>query len=76
VDASFSVNPNSCLVRVTVQQTGEIAGGTGRFAAASGSFTATVTGSGIAARNPDRSCSFGPALHEEDRIAASGTMSF
>jgi hypothetical protein len=47
------------------------------FADASGSFTGTVTGRGLAPRNPDGSCSLEqPALHEVDRITASGTLSF
>jgi hypothetical protein len=74
---SFSLNPHSCLFRLTVQQTGEIVGGTGQFAAAAGSFTGTVTGQGLGARNPDGSCSESqPALHEVDMLAASGTLSF
>lgn len=77
VDFSFSVNPHSCLGRATLQQTGEIVGGTGLFANASGSFTATVTGIALFARNPDGSCALEqPALHEVDRITASGTLSF
>jgi hypothetical protein len=77
VDFSFSVNPNSCLFSGTAQQTNEVVGGTGLFAAASGSFTATVTGSGLLPRNPDGSCSLEQeALHEVDRVAASGTLSF
>jgi hypothetical protein len=75
--ASFSVNPHSCLFRGTLQQTNEGVGGTGAFAAASGSFTATVTGSGIFPRDPDGSCSSDQdALHEQDVFAASGTLSF
>jgi hypothetical protein len=57
VDLSFSVNPHSCLVRATAQATGEITGGTGLFAAASGSYTSTVIGSAVFPRNPDGSCS-------------------
>jgi hypothetical protein len=74
---SFSLNPHSCLFRLTVQQTGEIVGGTGEFAAAAGSFTGAVTGQGLGARNPDGSCSDRQAvLHEVDMVAASGTLSF
>jgi hypothetical protein len=74
---SFSLNPRNCLFKVTLQQTGEVTGGTGQFAAATGSFTGTVSGQGLLPRNPDGSCSFAqPALHEEDMIAASGTLSF
>jgi hypothetical protein len=77
VDFSVSVNPHSCLGRATIQQTAEIIGGTGAFAAASGSFTATVGGPAVLARNPDGSCSFEqPALHEVDKFTVSGTLSF
>jgi hypothetical protein len=55
----------------------EVIGGTGQFAAATGSSTGTVRGQGLLPRNPDGSCSFEqPSLHEEDMIAASGTLSF
>ncbi len=74
---SFSFNPDNCRFRLTVQQTGEITGGTGQFATATGSNTGTVTAEGLGARNPDGSCSFTqPAVHEVDLIAASGTLSF
>jgi hypothetical protein len=74
---SFSLNPHSCLFRLTVQQTGQIVGGTGQFAAAAGSSTGTVTAQGVGARNPDGSCSdTQPALHEVDMLTASGTLSF
>jgi hypothetical protein len=77
LDFSFSVNPRSCTFSVMLQQTGTAEGGTGQFAAATGSSTGTVTGRGLAPRNPDGSCSFEqPALHEVDMIAASGTLSF
>ena len=77
VGGSFSLNPHNCLFTVTAQQTGEITGGTGQFAAATASSTGTVSGQGLLPRNPDGSCSFEqPALHEEDMIAASGTLSF
>jgi hypothetical protein len=77
VDFSFSVNPHSCLGRATLQQTSEVIGGTGLFANATGSFTATVTGIALFARNPDGSCALEqPALHEVDKLTASGTLSF
>ncbi len=76
VGISFSVNPG-CLANATLQQTAEIIGGTGQFAAAAGSFSATVSGPALLARNPDGSCSFTqPALHEEDMFTDSGTLSF
>jgi hypothetical protein len=77
VDFSVSLTPNSCLAQATIKQTNEVVGGTGAFAAASGSFTATVGGPALLARNPDGSCAFEQLpLHEEDMFAASGTLSF
>jgi hypothetical protein len=77
VDFSASENGQSCHFNATVQQTIEVVGGTGRFAAASGSFTGTVGGPALFARNPDGSCSFEQAaLHEVDMFAMSGTLSF
>lgn len=74
---SFSLNPHSCLFKVTVPQTGEIDGGTGQFTNATGSFTGTVTAKGLGARNPDGSCSpTQPALHEVDMITSTGRLSF
>jgi hypothetical protein len=77
VDVSFSVNPRSCTFRATVQQTGEVVGGTGQFAAATGSSTATVVAHGLARRTSDGSCSVDQApLVEVDTIASSGTFAF
>jgi len=77
LDASFSLNPQSCIFTATVRQAGNVVGGTGRFAAATGSFTGTATARGLARRNPDGSCSQEQApLFEVDTIASSGTLSF
>jgi hypothetical protein len=77
LDFSLSLNPRSCVGRATLQQTSRIEGGTGQFAAAMGSFTATVHGPAVLARNPDGSCSFDQAaLHEVDHFSATGTLSF
>jgi hypothetical protein len=74
---SFSLNQHNCLFRLTLQQTGAVRGSTGQFTAATGSFTSTVSGQGLGARDPDGSCSTTlPTLHEVDRIASSGTLSF
>jgi len=75
--ASFTLNPHNCLFSGTQQQTSEVTGGTGPFAAATGSFTGAARGQGLLPRNPDGSCAFGqPSLHEEDLISTSGTLSF
>jgi hypothetical protein len=77
LDFSFSLNPRSCIASFSVQQAVAVVGGTGRFAGATGSFAGTVTGRGRAPRNPDGSCSLEQtALHEVDKIASSGTLSF
>jgi hypothetical protein len=76
---SLSLNPANCRFRLTLQgQTGQITGGTGQFAAATGTFTTgTAIAEGLGARDPDGSCSMTlPALHEVDRLASSGTLSF
>ena len=76
-DFSVNVNPRSCVATVTIPQTGNIAGGTGRFADATGRFTGTVSGQAQLARNPDGSCSFAQLpRHEVDKFAESGTLSF
>ena len=52
-------------------------GGTGQFADATGSFTGTVSGRALLARNPDGSCSLTQQpRHEVDKFAESGTLSF
>jgi hypothetical protein len=77
VDFSASVNPNSCRLSVTILQTTEIVGGTGQFAAASGSFDSTLSGKGSLSRNADGSCALDQQpLHEVDRIELIGTLTF
>jgi len=76
---SFSVNPHSCLFTGTQQFTWDVTGGTGQFDDAIGSFTGTVSAVALLARNPDGSCSLTPLpfpLHEVDKFAESGTLSF
>jgi hypothetical protein len=77
LDTSFSVNSRSCVFTATIQQQGTIVGGTGQFAAATGSSTGTLTARGVLARNPDGSCSFDQeALVDVDTFSSSGTLSF
>ena len=77
LDASFEINPRSCIAHFTAHQTTTVEGGTGLFADATGSFAATVTGLGRARRNADGSCAADQvALFEVDRLTASGTLSF
>ena len=76
VDVSVSVDPRSCVAVATVQQTAEIEGGTGAFAAASGSFVGALRARIVLARNPDRSCSESSTVIEIDTISANGTLTF
>jgi len=77
LDFAFKLIPQSCRVTASVQQTGEIAGGTGLFTQASGSGTGGVVAHETAARAADGSCDpFAPTLHEVDRISSTGTLSY
>ena len=74
---SFSVNPHSCLFSGRSQLTWQVTDGTGQFAGPTGILTGTVSGLALFARNPDGSCSFTQTpLHEVDKFAESGTLSF
>ena len=74
---SFSGDPQTCAVKATIKQTARVQGGTGRFRNASGRFTSTVRGWGVAPRNPDGSCSQNAELLlEVDEVSARGTLSF
>src|SRR3954447_18045863 len=57
-----SVNPQTCATTVVIRQTQRIQRGTGAFRHAAGSFTGTLRGLGVAARNPDGTCSQQAAL--------------
>ena len=77
VGFSSILNPHSCLFSATLQENSQIIGGTGLFAHASGTFTGTISPQGLLPRNPDGSCAAGqPSLHEVDKVAFSGTLSF
>jgi hypothetical protein len=54
VGASSTVNPHSCLFRATTQEDAHIAGGTGIFANAAGTFTGSVSPKGAVAPQPRR----------------------
>ena len=74
---SLSVNRRTCTLSYKAQQTNTIDGGTGRFARASGRFTATVTASALARRKQDGSCDTQRSpLTEVDIISAMGTLTF
>jgi hypothetical protein len=72
-----SGDPQTCAVKATIKQTARVQGGTGRFRNASGRFTSTVRGWGVAPRNPDGTCNMqADLLIEADLITARGTLSF
>jgi hypothetical protein len=71
-----TVNPKTCAVRVRIEQTGKIMGGTGKFRHARGMGTGRVRGRGVAARNADGTCSQqGPLILEVDLVVSHGTLS-
>jgi hypothetical protein len=71
-----TVNPNTCAVKVRIRQTGKITGGTGKFRHAHGTGTGGVRGRGVAARNPDGTCSQqGALILEVDLVFSHGTLS-
>jgi hypothetical protein len=77
VGESFSVDPRSCRVSVSLEQTQTIVGGTGRFTAAAGSFAGRLQGRGSRAENPDGSCSLEqPPRIERASFTISGSLSF
>ena len=76
VGGSQSLDPRSCRLTSTIQQTGEVVGGTGEFAAASGSFAGDLSSQVVLARNPDGSCSEDTSVIEIDQITSDGTLTF
>ena len=74
---SLSVNRRTCTLNYKARQTDTIERGTGRFAHASGRFTATVTASAVARRKQDGSCDMQrPPLVEIDTVSATGKLTF
>lgn len=76
VDFEGSLDPHSCILTATIEQTAEVEGGTGKFANASGSFVGGLTARLKAARNPDGSCSQETSVIEVDQFAAQGTLMY
>ena len=76
VDFEGSLDPRSCILTATIEQTAEVEGGTGKFANASGSFVGGLTARVKAARNPDGSCSEDTTVIEVDQFAAQGTLMY
>jgi tetratricopeptide (TPR) repeat protein len=75
-DFNFSLNPRTCVFSASIQQTGAVEGGTGRYAAAAGSFTGSVTARGVLRRTSDGTCSQDHApVIEVDTLTADGSLS-
>jgi hypothetical protein len=74
---SMSLNPQTCVFKGRIKQTGKVQGGTGRFRHASGNFAGVVRARWVAARNADGTCSQEQALLlEVDLVSGRGTLSF
>jgi hypothetical protein len=77
LDSTFSIDPRTCIGTFEIKQTQTIQGGTGRFSRASGAFAGTLTGRGLATRNPDGSCNAEQgAVVELDTFTLSGSLAF
>jgi hypothetical protein len=76
-DFQFSIDPRSCLARITAHQITSFEGGTGLFSGATGTGTGAVEALATAQRAPDGSCSMDllPA-HEIDNVSGTGTLTF
>lgn len=71
------LNPKTCWLSVRVRQTNRIAGGTGMFRHASGSFRGTVRAFGVFPRKADGSCRQNrELLHEIDLVRGRGRLTF
>ena len=74
---AFNVIPQSCRFTASVEQTSEIAGGTGLFTRASGTGAGGVVAHGTMPRAADGSCDpLAPTPHEVDRLSSTGTLSY
>jgi hypothetical protein len=74
---SFFADPRTCVFHSVERQSTSFDGGTGQFAAASGTSTGTTIAWGTLRRDVDGSCSREQApLHEIDMITAYGSLSY
>jgi hypothetical protein len=73
----MSVDQQTCEVTASIEQTTKVLGGTGKFRHAAGTFTGSVRGWGVAARNADGTCNLqADLLLDADAVSARGTLSF
>jgi len=74
---SIATDPKTCILKIEIEQATTVAGGSGRFAGATGSFTGKVVGSGLLARKTDGSCNMRkPPMSEVDTVTGAGTLTF
>jgi hypothetical protein len=74
---SFYADPRTCVFHSVERQTSTFDGGTGQFAAATGSATGTTIAWGTLRRELDGSCSGEQApQHEVDMVTANGSLSY
>jgi hypothetical protein len=74
---SFTIDPRTCIGKVSGTQSIAVEGGTGRFAHATGSFAGVLAASVIARRNVDGTCDLQSApLFEVDHVSGTGSLSF
>jgi hypothetical protein len=74
---SFTIDPRTCIGKVSGTQSIAVAGGAGRFAHATGSFAGALAASVLAPRNPDGTCDTQTLpLFEVDHVSGTGSLSF
>lgn len=74
---SFTIDPRTCIGKLSGTQSIAVVGGTGRFAHARGSFAGVLAASGIAPRNVDGTCDVQSLpLFEVDHVSGTGNLSF
>ena len=74
---SFTIDPRTCIGKVSGTQSIAVVGGTGRFAHATGGFAGVLAASAIARRNVDGTCDVQSLpLLEVDHVSGTGSLSF
>jgi hypothetical protein len=74
---SFTIDPRTCIGKLSGTQSIAVVGGTGRFAHATGGFAGVLAASAIAPRNVDGTCDVqSPPLLEVDHVSGTGSLSF
>ena len=74
---SFTIDPRTCIGKVSGTQSIAVVGGTGRFTNATGSFAGVLAAWVIAPRNVDGTCDVQSLpLFEVDHVSGRGSLSF